>query len=51
MRYFIFLTDHLILARVIEFRRLIWAGHRARMKDVSSAFKILTEKPTGKIPL
>ena len=28
-----------------------WAGHVARMQEGRSAFKILTGKPTGKIPL
>ena len=32
-------------------RRLRWAGHIARMKEVRSAFKMLTGKPTGKRPL
>ena len=32
-------------------RRLRWAGHVARMEEGRSAFKILTGKPTGKIPL
>ena len=36
---------------MIKFRRLRWAGHLARMEEGRSAFKILTGKPTGKIPL
>ena len=32
----------------IKIRRLRWAGHVARMKEGSSTFKILTDKPTGK---
>ena len=32
-------------------RRLRWAGHVARMEESGSAFKILTDKPTGKRPL
>ena len=36
---------------VIKSRRLRWAGHVARMEEGRSAFKILTGKPTGKIPL
>ena len=28
-----------------------WAGHVARMEEGRSAFKILTDKPTGKRPL
>ena len=39
------------ILRVIKFRRLRWAGHVARMEEGRSAFKILTGKPTGKIPL
>ena len=37
--------------RVIKSRRLRWAGHVVRMEEGSSAFKILTGKPTGKRPL
>ena len=33
---------------MIKSRRLRWAGHVARMKEGSSAFKILTSIPTGK---
>ena len=32
-------------------RRLRWAGHVAIMEEDRSAFKILTDKPTGKRPL
>ena len=32
-------------------RRLRWAGHVIRMEESRSAFKILTGKPAGKIPL
>ena len=39
------------IVRVIKSRRMRWAGHVARMKEGRSAFKILTGKPTGKIPL
>ena len=39
------------IVRVIKSRRLRWAGHVARMEEASSAFKILTGKPTGKRPL
>ena len=31
--------------------RLRWAGHVARMEEGRSAFKMLTDKPTGKRPL
>jgi len=36
---------------VIKSRRLRWAGHVARMEESTSAFKILTGKPTVKRPL
>ena len=39
------------IVRVIKSRRLIWAGHVARMEKGRSAFKILTGKPTRKRPL
>ena len=39
------------IVRVIKYRRQRWAGHVARMEEGSSAFKILTGKPTGKRPL
>ena len=38
------------LVRVIKSRRLRWAGHVVRMKGGTSAFEILTDKPTGKRP-
>ena len=38
-------------ARVNKSRRLRWAGHVSRMKEVRGTFKILTGKPTRKIPL
>ena len=37
--------------RVIKSRRLRWAGHVARMEEGRSAFKVFTDRPTGKIPL
>ena len=39
------------IVRVIKSRRLIWAGHIARMEEGRSAFKILTETHTGTRPL
>ena len=36
------------IVKEIKSRRLRWAGHVARMKEVRSAFKILTGKPTGR---
>ena len=38
------------IVRVIESRRLRWAGHVAGMEKGRSAFKILIGKPTGKRP-
>ena len=39
------------IVRAIKSRRLRWGGHVARIEEGRSAFKILTEKPTGKRPL
>ena len=39
------------IVRTIKSRKLRWAGHVARMEEGRSAFKILTGKSTGKIPL
>ena len=39
------------IVRVIKPRRLRWAGHAARTEEGRSSFKILTAKPSGKIPL
>jgi hypothetical protein len=39
------------IVRVIKSRRLRWAGHVSRMHEGRSAFKILTGKTTGKVPL
>ena len=36
---------------MIKYRRLRWAGNIATMEEGGSAFKILTDKPTGKRPL
>ena len=35
---------------VVKSRILRWAGHLARMEESRGEFKILTGKPTGKIP-
>ena len=35
-------------SQVIKCKRLIWAGHVARMEEGKIAFKIVTGKPTGK---
>ena len=39
------------IVRMIKSRRLRWPGHVARMKEGRSAFKMLTGKPAGKMPL
>ena len=39
------------MARVTHSSRLKWADHVARVEKGRSAFKILTDKPTGKRPL
>jgi hypothetical protein len=39
------------VVRMIKSRRLRWAGHVVGMEEGRSAFKILTDKPTGKMPL
>ena len=39
------------IVQLNTFRRLIWAGHVARMEEGRNAFKILTGTPTAKIPL
>ena len=39
------------IARVIKSRRLRWAGHVHRMEGGRSAFKNVSDEPTGKIPL
>ena len=36
---------------MIKSRTLRWAEHVARMEEGRSAFKIVTDKPTGKRPL
>jgi hypothetical protein len=39
------------IPRATRSRRFRWTGHVARMEEGRSAFKILTGKPTGKVPL
>ena len=36
------------IVRIIKYRRLIWAGHVARIEEGKDPFKILTGKPTRK---
>ena len=38
------------IVRVNKSRRLRWGGHVAKMEEGRNAFKILTDKPTGKRP-
>ena len=47
MRNFIFC----IVLRMIKSRRLRFTGHVAKMEEGRSLFKILTSKPTEKMPL
>jgi hypothetical protein len=52
MRNFIVCSVHLNIVRMIESRRLRWAGHVvARIEEGRRSFKILTSIPTGKRPL
>jgi hypothetical protein len=37
--------------RMIESRRIRWAGHATRMGETRNAYRILVGKPTGKRPL
>ena len=39
------------VVRVINYRRLIWEDHVARMEKGRNTFKILTRRPTEKKPL
>ena len=39
------------ILRVAKSRRLRWAGHLTRMEEGRSASKVLTGKPTGRMPL
>ena len=39
------------MVMLIKSRRFRWAGHVARMEEGRGAFKIVTDKPTGKRPL
>ena len=51
MRNFIVLYRSPNIVRKIKSRRLRWAEHVAIMEEGKSAFKMLTDKPTGKRPL
>ena len=39
------------IVRVIKSRRMIWAGHVARMEEGRGVHKVLVGKPDGKSPL
>ena len=39
------------IARVINSRRMRWAGHVARMGEESGAYRVLVGKPEGRRPL
>ena len=39
------------IVRAIKSRRLRWPGNVTGMEEGGSAFKVLTDKPTGKRPL
>jgi hypothetical protein len=45
------LYSSLGIIRVIKARRMRWAGHVARMREVRGAYNILGEKPEGRRPL
>ena len=49
MRKFIACTVH--LNRAIKSKELRWAGYVARMEEGRRAFKILTDRSSGKRPL
>jgi hypothetical protein len=44
-------SSPVIIIRVIKARRMIWAGHVARMREVRNAYNILVGKPEGRRPL
>jgi hypothetical protein len=39
------------IVRVINSRRMRWAGHGARMGEVRDAYRVLVGRPEGKRPL
>jgi hypothetical protein len=39
------------IIRIIKSRRMIWAGHVARVGEKWNAFRLLVGKPEGKRPL
>jgi hypothetical protein len=36
---------------MIKLRRMRWAGHVARLREKSNAYRLMVGKPEGKIPL
>jgi len=45
------LYSSLNIVRVIKSRRMIWAGHVARMGEETGVYRVLVGKPEGKGPL
>ena len=45
----LFLSPNIV--RMMKSRRMIWAGHVARMGEGRGMFRVLVEKPWGKRPL
>jgi len=39
------------IVRVIKSKRMIWAGHVARMRERRDVYRVLVRKPEGKRPL
>jgi hypothetical protein len=39
------------IVRIIKARRMIWAGHVARMGEEKNAYRLLVGKPEGRSPL
>ena len=39
------------IVRVIKWRRMIWAGHVARMGEERAVYRVLVGKPEGRRPL
>ena len=39
------------IVRVMKSRRVMWAGHEARMGEIRSIYRVLVRKPEGKRPL
>jgi hypothetical protein len=39
------------IIRIIEARRMRWAGHVARMREKRNSYRLLVGKPEGRMPL